>query len=55
VIALVVFAVYTHRSLQVVFGGDWKETLVKETAIGFGYALVSVPAFFIILIWASLV
>ena len=55
VIALVAFAVYTHRSLQVVFGGDWKETLVKETAIGFGYALVSVPAFFIILIWASLV
>jgi hypothetical protein len=55
VIALVIFAVYTHRSLQVVFGGDWKETLVKETAIGFGYALVSVPAFFIILIWASLV
>ena len=55
VIALVAFAVYTHRSLQVVFGGDWKETLVKETAIGFGYALVSVPAFFIILIWASMV
>jgi hypothetical protein len=55
VIALVVFTVYTHRSLQVVFDGDWKETLFKETAIGLSYALVSVPAFMIILIWASLV
>jgi hypothetical protein len=55
VLALVVFAVYTHRSLQVVFGGDWKQTIVKETAIGFAYALVSVPAFMIILIWASMV
>jgi len=53
--AAVVFAVYTHRSLQVVFGGSWLQTLRKETAIGFAYALVSVPAFFIILIWASMV
>ena len=54
-IAVVVFAVYTHLSLQVVFGGDWKTTLVRETALGFAYALVSVPAFSIILIWASMV
>ena len=55
VIALVVFAVYTHLSLQVVFGGSWLQTLAKETAIGFAYALVSVPAFAIIFIWASMV
>ncbi|HUQ89886.1 MAG TPA: DUF3667 domain-containing protein [Vicinamibacterales bacterium] len=54
-IAFVAFAVYTHRSLQVVFGGGQLETFAKETGIGFAYALVSVPAFVIILIWASMV
>lgn len=55
VLAAVVFAVYTHRSLQVVFGGSWLTTLGKETALGFLYALVSIPAYIIILIWASMV
>ena len=52
--ATVVFTVYVPRSLKVVFGGSWTETNLKATAIGFVYSLAAVPAFLIILIWASL-
>lgn len=52
--ATVVFTVYVPRSLKAVFGGSWTETNLKATGIGFVYALASVPAFLIILAWASL-
>jgi len=52
--ATIVFTVYVPRSLKAVFGGSWTETNLKATAIGFVYALASVPAFLIILAWAAL-
>lgn len=57
-VALVVtiaFAVYALRSLKDVFGGGWSITLVKATAIGVVYLVASMPAFLIMLVWASLV
>jgi hypothetical protein len=52
--ATVIFAVYALRSLRAVFGGSWPRTLLKAAGIGFVYSLAAVPAFLIILIWASL-
>lgn len=52
--ASIAFAVYTLRSLRAVFGGGWPQTLMKAAGIGFVYSLAAVPAFFIILLWASL-
>lgn len=48
------FLVYALASARVVFGGGWPITIVKAVAIGFVYLLASLPAFFIILLWASL-
>jgi hypothetical protein len=54
-IALVAFSVYAPLAQKRVFGGSWPAIVAKSTGIGFLYLLVSVPAFLIILIWASLV
>jgi uncharacterized membrane protein len=51
---LVAFATYALRSLRTVFGDSWSLTLAKATGIGFVYSVAAVPAFFIILVWASL-
>jgi len=53
-IATIVFSVYVFRAFRAVFGGSWTSTLLKTTGIGVVYSLAAVPAFFIILIWASL-
>lgn len=55
VIAAVVFVIYALRSLRAVFGGSWPATIAKAIGIGFGYLVLAGPAFFIVLIWASLV
>ena len=55
IIALAGVAVYVLKSLRVVFGGGWPVTILKALGIGFAYLLLSVPAFIIILIWASVV
>lgn len=49
------FVVYALKALRSVFGGGWPITLGKGIAISFVYLLASVPAFMIILIWASVV
>lgn len=54
-IAAVFFAVYALKALRGVFGGSWPITVAKAVGIGFVYLMASVPAFFVILIWASLV
>lgn len=54
-VVTVVFAVYALRSLREVFGGRWPITLAKATAIGVVYLIASMPAFLIMLVWASLV
>ena len=51
----VLFVAYVLRALRGVFGGEWVITFAKAAAIGFVYVLASIPFFFVILIWASLV
>ena len=52
---VIIFVVYALRALRAVFGGRWPITLAKAVGIGVVYLLASIPAFFIILIWASVV
>ena len=52
--ATVVFAIYALRSLRAVFGGSWPKTVAKAAGIAFVYLLAALPAFLIILVWASL-
>ena len=52
--ATIAFAVYAMMALRAVFGGGWPITLAKATGIGAVYLLASLPAFAIILAWASL-
>ncbi len=54
VIMLVWFLTHTLRSLRTVFGGSWPVTLVKAMGIAVVYAISSIPAFALILLWASL-
>lgn len=54
-IAAVAFTCYALSALRAVFGGRWAITIAKATGIGFVYLIASLPAFFIILLWASLV
>jgi hypothetical protein len=49
------FLSYALIALRNVYGGRWPITFAKAAGIAFVYVLCSVPAFFIILIWASLV
>lgn len=51
---MVGFAVYVLRSLRAVFGDSWPWTLAKAAGIGFVYSIAAVPAFSVILVWASL-
>ncbi len=53
VIALVL-AIYVLRALRAMFGGGWVVTIVKAVAIGFVYIVLSIPAFIIMVMWASL-
>jgi hypothetical protein len=49
----VVFAVYALMALRAVFGGSWPITVAKAAAIAVIYLIASLPAFAIILAWAS--
>lgn len=53
--AAIIFVVYTVLSLRRVFGGSWPSTLAKAVAIGALYLVASLPAFFVLLLWASVV
>jgi len=55
VTAIAVFGGYVLLALRAVFGGSWPKTIVKAAAIGILYLICAVPAFMVILIWASLV
>lgn len=52
-ILAVVFAIYALKSFRSVFGGRWPITVVKAAGIGFLYLVAAVPAFIIIILWAS--
>ena len=53
-IVMVTLVAYILRSLKTVFAETWPRTLIKAAGVGFVYSLAAVPAFMIILIWASL-
>ena len=55
VVVSAAIAVYAARSFRSVFGGRWVVTLAKVAAVGLVYLLASVPAFFIVLLWAAMV
>lgn len=48
-----VFTVYALKSLRRVFGGRWPITILKAVGIGFVYLIAAVPAFIVIIMWAS--
>jgi hypothetical protein len=48
-----VFAVYALRSFRAVFGGTWPKTIAKALGIGFVYMIASLPAFALVMLWAS--
>lgn len=45
--------VYTVMAFRRVYGGGWLAVLGKTIALGVAYALVSVPAFVLMLIWVT--
>jgi hypothetical protein len=53
--AVATVATYALRAQRAVFGGSWPITLAKAAAIAVIYLIVTVPAFVIVLIWASMV
>jgi hypothetical protein len=52
--AAIGFVVYALRAFRAVFGGSWPATTLKAVGIGMVYLFASLPAFLIILYWASL-
>jgi len=53
-IVTVAFTAYALLALRAVFGGSWPATVVKAAAISVVYLIASLPAFAIILAWASM-
>jgi hypothetical protein len=52
-LAALAFAIYALGALRAVFGGRWPMTMLKAAGIGFLYSIASLPAFAVILVWAS--
>ena len=49
----IVFVVYALKSFRAVYGGGWPITIAKALGIGFLYMIAAVPAFMVIILWAS--
>jgi hypothetical protein len=47
------FMIYAVCAFRVVFEGRWPVTVVKAAAIGLLYLVAAVPAFMVIMLWAS--
>ena len=54
-IVLAIVAGYAVRAQKAVFGGGWPMTLAKTAAIAVLYLISLIPAFMIVLLWASMV
>ena len=54
IVVAVTFLVYALASARAVFGGGWPTTILKAAGIGAVYLLAALPAFFIVMVWASL-
>ena len=55
VVAMIVFAAYALTSFKRVFANPWPRTILKSAGVGALYIVAAVPAFIIILYWASVV
>jgi hypothetical protein len=49
----VIFAFYALKAFRAVFGGSWPMTIAKAMGIGFLYLIASIPAYIVIMLWAS--
>lgn len=49
----VAFGVYALKSFRAVFGGGWPITVAKTVGIGVVYLVAAMPAFIVIIFWAS--
>lgn len=52
-ILTIVFAVYALKSFRALYGGGWPITIAKALGIAFLYLIAAVPAFMVIILWAS--
>jgi hypothetical protein len=52
--ALVAFVLYALSAFRAVYAESWPKTVAKASGIGLAYLVTSIPAFIIILAWASL-
>ena len=50
----IVFAIYALKAFRAVYGGRWPTTIAKAATIGLLYLIASIPAFIVIMLWASL-
>jgi hypothetical protein len=53
VVITLLFSVYALKAFRAVFGGGWPTTLLKAVGIGFVYLFASLPAFIVLVLWAS--
>ena len=49
----IIFAIYALKSFRTVYGGGWPMTMLKAAGIGILYLITAVPAFIVIILWAS--
>lgn len=49
----ILFAVYALKAFRAMYGGGWPITIAKATGIGFLYLIAAIPAFIVIIVWAS--
>jgi hypothetical protein len=54
VAALLAFVAYVLLAFRAVYGGSWMVTIAKAVGVGVVYLFASIPAFILILVWASL-
>lgn len=52
-ILAILFAVYAVRAFRAVYGGGWLKTIAKAVGIGLLYLIATIPAFIVIILWAS--
>ena len=52
-ILAIIFAIYALKAFRAVYGGGRPITIAKALGAGFLYMIASIPAFIVIMLWAS--
>lgn len=52
-ILTIIFVVYALKSFRAVYGGGWPITIAKALGICLLYLIAAIPAFMVIILWAS--